>query len=119
MGWLYVFLTIALTAFGQIVLKWHLAKVGQMPTELGPMVVFLVRQLFEVPVILSFGSAFIAALAWMAALTKFQLNLIYPFMSLCFPLTMILSAYFLGEDFGWSKLIGISVILIGLFILTR
>jgi len=119
MGWLYVFLTIALTAFGQLVLKWHLAKVGQMPSGLGPIVFFLVRQLFEAPVILSFGSAFIAALAWMAALTKFQLNLVYPFMSLCFPLTMILSAYFLGEELSWQKIVGMGVILVGLFILSR
>jgi len=119
MGWLYVFLTIALTTIGQLLLKWHLAKVGHIPTTLVPMVVFLVRQLFAVPVILSFGSAFIAALAWMAALTKFQLNLIYPFMSLCFPLTMILSAYFFGEELSWPKIIGMLVILIGLFILSR
>lgn len=100
-------------------LKWHLTKVGQMPTALGPIVIFLVRQLFAVPVILSFGSAFFAALAWMAALTKFQLNLVYPFISLCFPLTMILSVYFLGEDLNWSKVAGIAITLIGLFILTR
>src|SRR6266436_972505 len=97
MGWLYVFLTIALTTLGQLLLKWHLAKVGQLPAAPFAMIMFLVRQLFSVPVILSFSSAFIAALAWMAALTKFQLNVVYPFMSLCFPLTMILSTYFLGE----------------------
>jgi len=119
MSWFYVFLTIGLTTLGQLLLKWHLAKVGQMPTAVAPMVVFLIRQLFAVPVILSFGSAFIAGLAWMAALTKFQLNLVYPFMSLCFPLTMILSAYFLGEDLSWSKAAGTVVILIGLFILSR
>jgi len=55
----------------------------------------------------------------MAALTKFQLNLIYPFMSLCFPLTMVLSVYFLGEELSWPKIVGVVVILIGLFILSR
>jgi len=119
MSWLYVLATIAFTVMGQLLIKWQLSHAEPMPSQPGPILIFLVRQLFSVPIILGFGAAFVAALSWMAALTKFQLNLIYPFMSLSFPLTMVLSAYFFGEDLGWSKLIGIGVILIGLFILTR
>jgi multidrug transporter EmrE-like cation transporter len=119
MGWIYVVVTISFTTVGQLLLKWKLAQAGPVPSEPGPMLVFLVRQLFSVPVILGFAAAFVAAISWMAALTKFQLNLIYPFMSLCFPLTMILSVYFLGEALSWPKIVGMVVILIGLFILSR
>ena len=112
-------MTISFTTVGQLLLKWKLAQVGPMPTEPWPMLIFLVRQLFSVPVMLGFGSAFIAALSWMAALTKFQLNFIYPFMSLCFPLTMILSGFLLGEGLGWSKMVGTGIIMLGLFVLTR
>jgi multidrug transporter EmrE-like cation transporter len=119
MSWLYVLATITFTTIGQLLIKWQLGHSGPMPSQSGPMLVFLVRQLFSAPVILGFAAAFVAALSWMAALTKFQLNLIYPFMSLSFPLTMVLSAYFFGEDLSWTKAAGMAVILIGLFILTR
>lgn len=119
MGWIYVLMTIAFTTVGQLLFKWKLGQVGPMPSAPGPILLFLVRQLFSVPIILGFISAFVAALSWMAALTKFQLNFIYPFMSLCFPLTMILSGFLLGEGLSWPKVVGTGVILIGLFILTR
>jgi multidrug transporter EmrE-like cation transporter len=119
MSWLYVLATITLTTIGQLLIKWQLGRSGPLPSEPVPMLFFLFRQLFSVPVILGFAAAFVAALSWMAALTKFQLNLIYPFMSLCFPLTMVLSVYFLGEELSWPKIVGVVVILIGLFILSR
>jgi multidrug transporter EmrE-like cation transporter len=119
MGWIYVLLTISFTTAGQLLFKWQLSQAGSMPSQPGAIIVFLVQQVFSIRIILGFGAAFVAGLSWMAALTKFQLNLIYPFMSLSFPLTMVLSAYFLGEDLGWSKVVGMAVILIGLFILTR
>jgi multidrug transporter EmrE-like cation transporter len=119
MGWIYVLLTIAFTTAGQLLFKWQLSQAGPMPNQLGPILTFLFQQLFSIRIILGFGAAFIAALSWMAALTKFQLNLIYPFMSLCFPLVMILSVFFLGEELSWPKVTGTAVILIGLFILTR
>jgi multidrug transporter EmrE-like cation transporter len=119
MGWIYVLVTISFTTIGQLLVKWKLSQAGPMPSEPGQMLLFLVQQLLSVPIILGFASAFIAALSWMATLTKFELNFIYPFMSLCFPLTMILSGFLLGEGLGWSKMIGTGVIMIGLFILTR
>ena len=119
MGWIYVLMTISFTAIGQLLFKWHLNQVGPMPSTPGGVLVFLFQQLFSAPIILGFFSAFVAALTWMAALTKFQLNFIYPFMSLCFPLTMILSGFLLGEELNLSKIVGTAVVLLGLFILTR
>jgi multidrug transporter EmrE-like cation transporter len=119
MAWIYVLLTIAFTTVGQLLFKWQLSQAGPLPDQPGPMLLFLIQQVFSLRIILGLGAAFIASLTWMAALTKFQLNLVYPFMSLCFPLTMVLSAHFLGEALGWSKVVGTAVILIGLFILTR
>jgi len=119
MGWIYVLMTIAFTTVGQLLLKWKLGQVGPMPGQPGPMLLFLFQQLFSPPIILGFASAFIAALSWMAALTKFQLSSVYPFMSLSFPLTMVLSGFLLGEELTLPKVAGTAVILIGLFILTR
>jgi multidrug transporter EmrE-like cation transporter len=119
MAWIYVVMTISFTTVGQLLLKWQLAQAGPMPSEPGPMLIFLFRQLLSWPVMLGFASAFVAALSWMAALTKFQLNFVYPFMSLCFPLTMVLSGLLLNEGLGWSKLAGTTIILIGLYVLTR
>lgn len=119
MGWIYLFVCIAFTVIGQLLFKWQLDKAGPMPGAPTAIIGFFIAQLFSVPIILGFASAFVASLGWMAALTKFQLNFAYPFMSLCFPLTMVLSGFLFGEQIGWSRAIGTGVIIVGLFILSR
>ena len=119
MGFLYIALTIALTVYGQIVLKWQLDQAGEFPPDLGDKLIFLFRQLLNPWVISSFASAFIASLTWMAAMTQFELSFAYPFMSLSFIIVAVLSFMFLGETFTWTKVGGTLVIIAGLFLITR
>ena len=66
------------------------------------------------PVVLSsFGAAFLASLAWMAALTRFELSYAYPFMSLSFVLVLAMSVAFLGETLTLNKVLGVVLIGIG------
>ena len=91
MSGIYVLLTVVLTVYGQLALKWQLDRSGPMPSESFAACLFLLRQLAFPLVISSFGSAFLASLTWMAALTRLELSVAYPFMSLAFPLVAILS----------------------------
>jgi multidrug transporter EmrE-like cation transporter len=116
---IYVLLTVVLTVYGQLALKWHLDRSGPMPSESFAACLFLLRQLAFPLVVSSFGSAFLASLTWMAALTRLELNVAYPFMSLAFPLVALLSVPLFGEDFTILKAIGTGFILVGLFLLSR
>ncbi|MBC7810369.1 MAG: EamA family transporter [Burkholderiales bacterium] len=119
MGFLYIALTILLTVYGQIVLKWQLDQAGEFPPDFGDKLIFLFRQLLNPWVISSFASAFIASLTWMAAMTQFELSFAYPFMSLSFIIVAMISFMFLGETFTWAKVGGTLVIIAGLFLITR
>jgi drug/metabolite transporter (DMT)-like permease len=116
---LYIALTILLTVYGQIILKWHMSRLGPMPTEFGPALIYLGRQLLNPWVISSFGSAFMASLTWMAAMTKYELSFAYPFMSLAFVLVALASYAFLGEAVGWQRIVGALIIIFGVFVSTR
>jgi multidrug transporter EmrE-like cation transporter len=116
---IYVLLTVALTVYGQLALKWHLDRSGPMPSESLAACLFLLRQLAFPLVISSFASAFLASLTWMAALTRVELSVAYPFMSLAFPLVALLSVPLFGEHFTIWKGIGTGFILVGLFLLSR
>ncbi len=118
-GALFVIATIVLTVYGQMILKWRLDQLGPLPEGAFPALFFLVRQLFDPWIFSSFFSAFIASLAWMAALTKFQLSSVYPFMSLSFPLVVVLSGPLLGEIVNPTKFAGVVVICIGLVMVSR
>jgi len=119
LGILFVATTILLTVYGQLVLKWRLDQVGPIPEGAANAVLFLLRQLFDPYIFSSFASAFIAALAWMAALTRFQISMVYPFMSLSFPLVAVLSGPLLGETVNPTKLAGTLIICFGLVLVSR
>ena len=111
-------LTIFLTVYGQLALKWHMERVGEIPP--GPVAaLFLCKQLLSPLVISSFASAFLASLTWMAAISRMQLSVAYPFMSLAFPLVSLLSVPLFGEHFTILKGIGTGFILVGLLLLSR
>ena len=116
MGYLYIFLTIFFTVYGQLILKWRIGKLGALPEIMSEKIAFMLR-LFLDPFILSgFASAFIASLFWMAAMTKFELSFAYPFMSLSFILVLVLSVLLFGEMLTIGKILGLLLIIAGIVV---
>lgn len=115
----YIFATIGLTVYGQLILKWRIAEFGSFPSELNSKLKFLLG-LFLDPLILSgFIAAFLASLTWMAAMTKFDLNHAYPFMSLNFVVVVLLSGWLLNEPISIQKVMGVVLIVIGTLFVAR
>jgi drug/metabolite transporter (DMT)-like permease len=118
-GHLYIALTLAFTVYGQLVLKWQIGQAGDMPTDGPGKLLFLLRQFLNPWIVSGFAAALLASLAWMAAMTRFDLNYAYPFMSLAFLLVMAFSVMFLGEALTVNRVAGTLLVIAGLFVLTR
>lgn len=119
MKYSYILLTILFTVYGQIVIKWRVGLKGGLPVDFTEKIFFLLA-MFKDPWILSaFFSAFIASLAWMAAMTKFDLSYAYPFMSLSFVFVLILSVAIFSEPINMYKISGLLLIIIGIIIASR
>lgn len=117
--YLYIFATIGFTVYGQLILKWRIAKFGSMPTVFFEKIKFIFLLLLD-PVILSgFIAAFLASLAWMAAMTKFDLSYAYPFISFNFVVVLLLSSWLLHEPLTLLKIVGVCLILLGTIVATR
>ncbi|MDB9312956.1 EamA family transporter [Spirulina sp. CS-785/01] len=116
MSYLYIFFTILFTVYGQIVIKWQVQLAGAFPQENIGKLQYLTKLLLNPWVISGFVSAFLAALSWMAAMTKFDLSYAYPFMSLAFVLVMFFSAIFFEESITLPKSIGLALIVLGIII---
>jgi multidrug transporter EmrE-like cation transporter len=114
--YLYVFATLALTVYGQLVLKWQINKMGHGGADLGSKVAFLGRLVVNPWVITVLLSAVLAATSWMVAMTHFTLSRAYPFMGLSFVLVLLGSAFWLDESLSWPKAIGVVVIALGIAI---
>lgn len=120
-GYLYIFLTLIFTAFGQLILKWRLTSVSFELPSAGLLAKFemIVRLLIDPYVFSGLAAAFIASLTWMAALSKFELSFAYPFMALNFILVPILGMYFLGESLSFRSIFGLALIFFGVVVVAK
>ena len=114
-----VAMTIVLTVYGQLVIKWQIIDAGDFPGGWNERIDYLARLLINPWVISVFAGAALAALFWISALTRFDLSVAYPFMSLSFVLVLIFSSVFFHEAITPLKTIGIGLIVAGLVVASQ
>ena len=118
MAYIFILLTILLTAYGQLMLKW---QVSLHPHVLSTPFSFsaLTSLLLKPWVISAFIAAFGASLCWMAAISRLPLSKAYPFTALSFPLIAVLAAWLFRESLDLYKLVGTALIIVGVIVLSR
>lgn len=116
---LYIFATILFTVYGQLVVKWQVAKAGPLPSTIHERIFFLLALVFNPWIISGMVGAFLAMLSWMAAMTKFELSYAYPFTSLAFVLALIFSAVLFHEVMTVPRVLGVVLIVAGIIVASR
>lgn len=122
MGYLYIFLTILFTVYGQIILKWRIKDLNwTLNTTEGSvrMVISYLKFLFDPLIFSGFASAFIASVFWILAMTKFDITYAYPFMSISPALVFLIGVFILNEPFTIGKLVGLVIIIIGICVTVK
>jgi len=114
MHYFYILITIVLTVYGQLVVKWQVNLAGAFPAPGWEKTLFLGKLLINPWVISGMAAALLAGVAWMAAMTKLNLSHAYPFMGLTFVLVLILSGVYFNEPMNWQKTVGILLIMGGI-----
>lgn len=61
----------------------------------------------------------ISILLWMAVLSKVNVSLAYPFLSIGYIITAVLAYFIFNEPLTWQKIIGILIICVGVFVLSQ
>jgi len=121
MRYLYIFATLILTVYGQLIIKWRITKLNfeLKDTEFGEKFMSLLKLVFDPWILSGFVAAFVASLSWMAAMSKFEITEAYPFMSLAPAIVFILGVWLLNETFTWGKVIGLVLIMIGIVVTVK
>jgi len=114
MHYFYILITIVLTVYGQLVVKWQVSLAGVFPASGWEKTLFLGKLLINPWVISGMAGALLAGVAWMAAMTKLNLSYAYPFMGLTFVLVLMFSGVFFDEPMNWQKTVGVLLIMGGI-----
>lgn len=118
MAYVFIALTILLTVYGQLVLKW---QVSLHPDLLAPplRVRNIVILLLNPWVISAFAAAFGASLCWMGAISRLPISRAYPYMAINFFLVALFAAWLFREQLDGYKVAGTLIIMVGVLVLSR
>ena len=116
-AWL-VIVSIVASVAGQTAIKLGVSHPGA-TTETSNLLSLIVLILQSPLLLIGFVLFGIGALAWIAALSRFRLSVIYPFLALNMVLIALISMFFLGETIPLTRWGGILVICVGIFVVAR
>ncbi len=74
MSYLFVFITVFLTVYSQIVIKWQVVAAGAFPLATPDRLWFLAKLLVNPWVVSALAAGLLAVVSWMAAMTKLDLS---------------------------------------------
>jgi drug/metabolite transporter (DMT)-like permease len=118
-GYLYLSLALILAAYGNLVLKYYLNRAGYVPTGVAFLGFFLKFFLLTPWGLSCLASAALCVLFWFATISRFDLSYIFPFLSLNFAFVTVMAIVILHEPFTWNKIIGVSLIVIGVIVVSQ
>jgi multidrug transporter EmrE-like cation transporter len=114
---LMVFAVLALTVYGQLVMKARaLAHAG--PAGQSGKLHYLASMLSDVAVLTCLGAAALAAILWMLAIERLEVSFAYPFMALSFVLVPLGSMVVFGERVPPMQFVGLGLIVVGVVVST-
>lgn len=118
-GWIGILLTIIFTVYSQTVIKWKMSSAHDMPKEFTEIVGFLFSMLINPWIATSILATLFAGLSWMFVMSKVDLSVAYPFISLVYVVMMMIGIFAFNEPVGPAKVCGVLLIMLGVAILGR
>lgn len=119
-GHFYIYLSIFLGVISQLIIKWKMSNFSLDNYETYyDKFLFAMSMLVNPYIVISLILTLFAGLAWMLAMTKFDISYAYPFTMLGFVLILVLSSIFFNEVITWHKMIGLLLITVGVIISSR
>lgn len=112
---LYILIGVLLAAFGQFFLKIGMLEIGSEQVNVNGILLILKNRFIELGIFL-YG---LSTIFWLISLSKKDLSYVYPFIAGTYILVLVLSYVMLGEHIGMYRIIGASVVLLGLLFIVK
>ena len=108
-----------LTVVGETLLKKGMTDHGELNVSVDTLVPTAVK-LFTNPFVLGgFAFVFSGALFWLAVLSRWPLSLAYPLLSISYIIGIASAVFIIKEKVTWIQLVGVVVIILGVFLVSR
>ena len=116
---LAVLVSVFLAVVGQLLLKMGMLRVGKFSFNMSTLVYQYIKILLNPFVIAGLVSFFVSMLIWLYVLSRMELSLAYPFVALNYILILFGSYFLFKETITPYKMIGVVVIIVGVYLVAR
>ena len=117
---IYIFLALGFAVSSQLIIKWKMSEFSYNDfVSWQDRYSFAFSMLINPYIILALAFSVLAGVTWMIAMTKFELSYAYPFTIFSLIFVTLFSIIFFEEQVNAHKIIGIILVGIGIFTISR
>ena len=115
----FLFISICLNALAQLLLKAGTNAVGAIHLTADNWFATGLKLATQVPIIAGLSCYVISVGVWIIGLSRVDVTIAYPLLSLGYIINAVGAWYFLGEAVSVQRLLAIGVIIVGVILLTK
>lgn len=115
-----ILICVVIAAVGQLLLKKGLTQMGTLSWSLSRDGFLQWGNVFLNPYVFSgLGLYFMSLVLWLWALSRVDVSVAYPMMSLGYIVTCAAGILIFNEPFSWSKILGVLIIILGVYLVSN
>jgi multidrug transporter EmrE-like cation transporter len=115
----YLFVGILLNACAQLLLKAGTNRLGEITLAPATLLPTLMQIVSNLPILGGLALYGLSVITWIAGLSRVDVSIAYPLLSLGYVVNAIAAYYLFGEVLSTQRMLAIGIILIGVYILAR
>lgn len=114
-----IFIDVVLNVAGQLSLKYGMSQLGNFTISLSTLPPVFLKAATNLNVLLGLVCYGLGFLVWLIVLAKAEVSYAYPLISLGYVFTAILARFMFGEAVSFTRMAGIMVTCLGVFLIAR
>ncbi|HYW92938.1 MAG TPA: SMR family transporter [Gammaproteobacteria bacterium] len=114
-----ILIGVLLNASAQLLLKAGVGSVGVIALQWNGAVATGLKLAFEPHILGGLACYVVSVVVWILALSRVDVSIAYPMLSIGYVVNALAAWALLGESMNLSKLVGIGIIILGVFVLAR
>ncbi|MGH8378555.1 MAG: DMT family transporter [Gammaproteobacteria bacterium] len=118
-AFLLVITGVLLNAAAQLLLKAGVSRVGVIHLQLNTILSAGWKLAFEPHILGGLACYVISVVVWILALSRVQVSIAYPMLSLGYVVTAVAAWWLLGESMSAIRITGIAVIIVGVYLVAK
>ena len=108
-----------LNAFAQVLLKKGMLGIGYFEVQFQNLFPVIKKVAINSYILLGLGSYGISVAIWLLVLARVEVSYAYPFLSVGYVVVTLMGYFMFQESLSWIRVVGISIIIVGVILLSR